>query len=751
MKFKKISKKSVAIALSVAMASGTLAVTLPHKSYAASAQIYTKLADNIQDGTILHCFDWTYQQIIDELPNIKAAGFTSVQTSPAQQAVKGYDTWYYLYQPNTFTIGNSGLGSESDLKRLCSEAEKLGIKVIVDVVANHLAGDHSNIDYTLKDSQYWHNGGNHIDYTNRYEITHNNIGMPDINSEHSYVQQKVKNYIQQLKSDGVDGIRFDAAKHISLPSESCGFWSAVIDKTMFNYGEILDAPVMNNSSAANKLMAEYTDYMSVTDSIYSSTVLGAIQNGSVPEGYANWATVSGIDSNEIVYWGESHDTYSNDTNEGGWTKYISQNNVDRAYAIVASRSEATALYFSRPYQTAKTAIKVGQKGSTHFTSKEVAAVNHLHNACIGEADYYLKDGNKAVITRKSGAVIVLGSGSNQNVSVKNGGSLTTPGTYIDEISGNTFTVTSSTISGKVGSTGIAVFYKVSDTTPTPDPVTETRTIYLDTNSCSWFGTDSAVAAYMTDKDSSYKNMTKTTVNNKSVYKADINANATKVTIVRMLPSGKYYNALTFNLSSNNYYTSNSGWSSVTGSVYQDVVVVTPEVSISKATGTYKDSVSVTITAKNAEKASYTLNGTTKSFTNSVTLTITSTSTLSVSASNGSKTASASATYTIEKTPVSDMITVYFSNNGGWSNVYAYTWGGSKNTASWPGTKMTFVKTNEYGESIYKAEIASDVKGLIFSNGSGKQTVDITTGIKNGNGYYLTTNGSKCSVGSYTYK
>lgn len=41
------------------------------------------LKDNIQDGVILHCFDWTYEQIKEELPNIAAAGFSAVRTSPA--------------------------------------------------------------------------------------------------------------------------------------------------------------------------------------------------------------------------------------------------------------------------------------------------------------------------------------------------------------------------------------------------------------------------------------------------------------------------------------------------------------------------------------------------------------------------------------------------------------------------------------------------------------------------------------------
>ncbi|MDY2589885.1 MAG: hypothetical protein SOW32_06815 [Agathobacter sp.] len=104
---------------------------------------------------------------------------------------------------------------------------------------------------------------------------------------------------------------------------------------------------------------------------------------------------------------------------------------------------------------------------------------HFHNACNGEADYYTTDDNVAVITRESGAVLVLGSGSNQYVSVENGGSYTTPGTYVDEISGNIFTVTADTICGTIGSTGIAVFYKLDDT-----PISDMITVYF-TNNYDW--------------------------------------------------------------------------------------------------------------------------------------------------------------------------------------------------------------------------------------------------------------------------
>ena len=95
------------------------------------------LVDSIQGGVILHCFDWKYTQITKELENIAAAGFTTVQTSPAQVGVDT-DEWYWLYQPLGFYLSENALGTPDELKALCDSAHSLGMFVIVDVVANHL-------------------------------------------------------------------------------------------------------------------------------------------------------------------------------------------------------------------------------------------------------------------------------------------------------------------------------------------------------------------------------------------------------------------------------------------------------------------------------------------------------------------------------------------------------------------------------------------------------------------------------------
>ncbi len=435
-----------------AFVSGSLGVQAAESSPTVSANKY-KLKDNIQDGVILHCFDWTYNDIKAELPKIAKAGFTSIQTSPAQP--NGTGTWYWLYQPISFSIGTNGVGTKAELQSLCDEADKYGIKIIVDVVANHLRGDHSNIDNDLKPSEYWHTFGGGIDWKNRWQVTHGSIGMPDIATENPYVQQKVCNYVQELKSVGVDGLRWDAAKHIGVPSEGDDFWKSVTQYGLYNYGEILGGPD-DRSTGNEDIMKEYTDYISVTDSNYGKELRDSFNSGKAPTSSGNWSE-KGISNDKLLYWGESHDTWSNNK-DWGFSNEMSQNVIDRAYAVAASRNKVTALYFSRPSSTNKESIKMGEKGSTHFTSSEVAQINKFHNAMDGKADYYTVSDGCSVITRKDGgAVIVKGSGSGE-VSVENGGGYAKPGTYTDAVSGNTFTITSSTISGTIGSSGIAVVY-----------------------------------------------------------------------------------------------------------------------------------------------------------------------------------------------------------------------------------------------------------------------------------------------------
>lgn len=417
------------------------------------------LPKTIQEGVILHCFDWKYTDITANLPNIAAAGFTAVQTSPAQTNYDGPTSWNTLYRPRDTEIGPNTLGTKADLTTLCAEAHKLGIKVIVDVVANHTDGILKWVADFWKNTDLYHTHGGNINWGDRWQVTHGEIGMKDLKTEDPRVQQKFKAYIQALKAIGVDGCRFDAAKHIGLPSEGDGFWPAIIDKDMFNYGEILE----NTGGDDSKLLPEYMQYMSVTDSRYGTdNVLGAAKNGQATKyGGGNYSFTYSTD--KLIYWGESHDTYCN--NEGH-SVGVSQEVVDRAYAVAASHNNIPALYFSRPVGTDGLGAQAGAMGSTHYTSKSVAEVNKFHNAMAGKGDYYTAAGSVASISRKDGGAIIVNFQGAGSVSVANGGGYATPGTYTDHVSGNTFTITTTTISGTTDASGIAVLYEEANPSPT---------------------------------------------------------------------------------------------------------------------------------------------------------------------------------------------------------------------------------------------------------------------------------------------
>ena len=420
------------------------------------------LKDNIQDGVILHCFDWTLADIQEEIPNIAKAGFTAVQTSPVHERAGKGSVWYDVYRPYDFKIGN-GLGTEADLKALCAKAHEYGVKVIVDVVANHT--DYSNVAARLLDLSLYHQLGHGIDWNNRNDVTHGEIGMKDLDTNNPTVQAIIKQYIQDLKACGVDGVRWDAIKHIGLPSEGDSFMQNVVDQEMYNYGEILD----NTGGNDKILFPEYQTYMSITDNGYGNGFANSFAGGSINESVGNF-NQRNAKTEKLVYWGESHDTYAND---GGESKNKSQNVIDRAYAVVAGNNGATALYFSRPAQKAKNDIRFGDKGSVHFKDAEVAQVNHMHNVCAGEPNYYVKGNGVCAQVRKSGAIIVLGSGSDRDVTVANGagdGKWLKSGTYKDMVGGGAFTVNASTISGHVGESGIAVIYNAGPIVLTPEVV-----------------------------------------------------------------------------------------------------------------------------------------------------------------------------------------------------------------------------------------------------------------------------------------
>ncbi len=430
----------------------------------------------IQEGVTLHCWNWSFAEIEENLDVIAAMGYTSIQTSPiqqAKQATKNHpcNDWWVFYQPAAFHIDNTGtsaLGTKAEFESLCKAAHAKGIKVIVDVVANHMGntetgenGLHSSIIPELKDdASCWHDFTKNINnYSNRFDVTQYCMsGLPDLNTANDKVQNLVLNFLKECIDAGADGFRFDAAKHIETPDDgnvASDFWPTVIDGAkdyakssrnfdLYCYGELLDNP------GGNVGVGSYTKYMSVTDNTWSTSLLNnTIKAGNATSFAANYHKGN---ANQLVLWAESHDTYAD-----GTTYDVSDATINKAWALIAARNDAMGLYLARP---ANMSQYLGTASATAWAYPEVAAVNQFHNKFAGESEYIAATNGIAYVERGTAGVVLVnckGGAVDVNVTAHK----IADGTYTDQISGNTFTVSGGKISGKIGSeSGIAVVYEV---------------------------------------------------------------------------------------------------------------------------------------------------------------------------------------------------------------------------------------------------------------------------------------------------
>ena len=642
-----------------------------------------ELVDKIQDASILHCWNWSYKTIEENMQLIAESGYSAIQTSPATQpkdytykgvvgtevGIPGYGgtgNWWKLYQPVTQSVCDNGqtwLGTKEELESMCQTAEKYGIKVIVDIVANHMGnitgwknslsdvspqiGEYWNSEM-LTDASYWHINSYQVWMSDsRLHFTMGSLGMPDLNTADKRVQAYISNYLKELIDCGADGFRFDAAKHIETPDDdpsfASDFWPTVLGEARSHYkaktgGELYVYGEILNTVGDNFSINSYTKYMSVTDNSAGNHLLEAFRNNNVNTLNMNYAP------NVSVLWAESHDTYMNES-----SRYASDKSIVRTWAMVANKDNAAKLFFVRPYYSVNilegdvdgamkgnlkaslTPATMGACETYTWASKEVAAINHFNNRMVDKQENMGTEGNIAYCFRGDGVALVNFSGSGQ-ISMSARGMAN--GTYTDEVSGNTFTVANGVLSGRINSEyGIAVVYK--NVMPNPS----------------------------------------------SSYPVQIHA------------------------------------------------------SVGNGTSFYGDSLSVIIEALYADSATYSAStGEYGSFTGSKTIDIGKglssgdTVTLTVTGTNARGTVTQIYTYTKKEYDLENCI--FFKNTSGWSTVTAYVWNDKvspvKNNAAWPGEEM--FKCDSLN-NIYALKINPDAgyTKIIFSNNGASQTKDQTMG------------------------
>lgn len=454
------------------------------------AQAFCQSKNSIKNGTILHCWCWSFKTIEENLPQIAQAGFTAIQTSPINTCLVGEDgglelfgkggkrgKWYYHYQPTDWKIGNYQLGSRDDFISMCKKAHSLGIGVIVDVLPNHTTPQKSALsDDFVKacgglEKLYHHNSTLPlINFASRLQATTYSMGgLPDVNTENPLFQQYFMAFMNDAIDCGANGFRFDTSKHIGLPddpldpySEKNNFWPVFTGKeaiygellhnasNLFLYGEVLQGE--------NSREKDYANFISVTASYYGVTVRSQIKgDGLSSKHLANWRNEAG--GEKLVTWVESHDTYAN----AGESAKLTNWQIRKGWAIITARKGGTPLFFSRPKGAEATQFpgesKIGDAGNDEYKNAEVVALNKFRVAMTGADErLFNADEEKKILCIERGdkGIVIINSDSKpyklkSSVELKDGA-------YTDKAHGLTFKVKNGVLTGKIDAEKICVIY-----------------------------------------------------------------------------------------------------------------------------------------------------------------------------------------------------------------------------------------------------------------------------------------------------
>ncbi len=80
---------------------------------------------------------------------------------------------------------------------------------------------------------------------------------------------------------------------------------------------------------------------------------------------------------------------------------------------------------------------------------------------------------------------------------------------------------------------------------------------------------------------------------------------------------------------------------------------------------------------------------------------------------------------VDPQPVVNDITVYTVMPEGWGALNAYIWIGNQGYVAWPGEAMTNTGETFRGETVYSYTFPETYTSIIFNNGNGEQTIDLT--------------------------
>ena len=211
----------------------------------------------------------------------------------------------------------------------------VGVSIVADAVVNHMASGssgtgvggtgYSNRQFPDYDQTDFHHTSSLdvncavTDYTNQQNVQECDlVGLPDLDTSSSKVQDRIAQYLKDLYSMGVTGFRIDAAKHQEA-SQMNGYLKQLPDDA-FVFGEVIEG---GNEAVKPEM---YEDYCYITEFDWAQEVAPNVVSEGKMQYLKSVGESWGLESSDIsVTFTDNHDTQRGNaplTYKDGSTYYL---------------------------------------------------------------------------------------------------------------------------------------------------------------------------------------------------------------------------------------------------------------------------------------------------------------------------------------------------------------------------------------------------------------------------------------------
>lgn len=272
------------------------------------------------------------QGIIDRLDYIKEMGFTAIWNMPVVENNQKNESYHGYSITDHYKI-DPRFGTNELYKKLSEEAEKRGIKMVWDIILNHIGSNH----YFMKDKPFkdWINYNGEFVSTNHVRETQQDPHaskadykkqvegwfvptMPDLNQKNPFLAKYlIQNTIWWIEYGNLGGLRID-----TYPYSDRNFANAWTQAVSAEYPKM---NMVGEEWSSNPIITSYwqkgkinrNGYVSGLPSLMDFPLQNALSEGlSEPESWGKGlAKIHSVLSNDLVYpnpenlviFGDNHD------------------------------------------------------------------------------------------------------------------------------------------------------------------------------------------------------------------------------------------------------------------------------------------------------------------------------------------------------------------------------------------------------------------------------------------------------------